>query len=43
MTGISEESMFIFREVKEIKIRYRQQKDELQAKIDTLKKEKEKM
>ena len=43
MTGISEESMFIFREVKEIKIRYRQQKDELQAKIDTLKKEKEKV
>jgi len=43
MTGISEESMFIFREVKEIKIRYRQQKDEIQAKIDALKKEKEKM
>jgi hypothetical protein len=43
MTGISEESMFIFREVKEIKIRYRQQKDEIQAKIDALKKEKEKI
>jgi len=43
MTGISEESMFIFREVKEIKIRYKQQKNEIQAKIDALKKEKEKM
>jgi len=43
MTGISDESMFIYREVKEIKIRYRQQKNEIQAKIDALKKEKEKI
>ena len=35
--------MLIYREVKEIKIRYKQQKDEMQAKIDALKKEKEKM
>ena len=43
MTGISEESMFIFREVKEIKIRYRQQKDKIQARIDELNKEKERI
>ncbi|AKB61032.1 hypothetical protein [Methanosarcina mazei] len=40
MTGISEESLLIYREVKEIKIRYKQQKDEIQAKIDALNKEK---
>ncbi len=43
MKGISDESMLIYKEVKEIKIRYRQQKSEIQAKIDVLKKEKEKM
>jgi hypothetical protein len=43
MTGISDESLFIYKEVKEIKIRYRQQKDEIQAKIDALNKEKERM
>jgi len=43
MKGISDESMFIYKEVKEIKVRYKQQKDEIQAKIDSLKKEKEKI
>jgi hypothetical protein len=43
MTGISDESMLIYKEVKEIKIKYKQQKDEVQAKIDALKKEKERM
>ena len=43
MTGISDESMLIYKEVKEIKIRYRQQKDEIQAKIDALNKEKARM
>ncbi|MEL7665532.1 MAG: hypothetical protein AAGU10_15590 [Methanosarcina mazei] len=43
MTGISDESMLIYREVKEIKIRYKQQKDEIQARIDAFSKEKEKM
>ncbi len=43
MTGISEESLLIYREVKEIKIRYKQQKDEIQARIDALSKEKERM
>lgn len=43
MKGISEESLLIYKEVKEIKIRYKQQKDEIQAKIDALKKEKEKI
>ena len=37
ITGISDESLLIFKEVKEIKIRYKQQKDEIQAKIDELK------
>jgi hypothetical protein len=41
MKGISDESLLIYKEVKEIKIRYRQQKDEIQTKIDALKKEKE--
>ncbi|AKB19621.1 MULTISPECIES: hypothetical protein [unclassified Methanosarcina] len=40
MKGISDESMFIYREVKEIKIRYKQQKDKIQAKIDALNEEK---
>jgi len=43
MTGISDESMFFYKEVKEIKIRYKQQKDEIQVRIDALKKEKERM
>lgn len=43
MKGISDESLFIYKEVKEIKIRYKQQKDEIQAKIDALNKEKEKI
>jgi hypothetical protein len=43
MKGISDESMLIYREVKEIKIRYKQQKNEIQAKIDLLNKEKEKI
>lgn len=43
MTGISDESMIIYKEVKEIKIRYKQQKEEIQAKIDSLNKEKERM
>ena len=43
MTGICDESMLIYKEVKEIKIRYKQQKDEIQAKIDVLNKEKERM
>lgn len=41
MKGISDESLLIYKEVKEIKIRHRQQKNEIQAKIDALKKEKE--
>jgi hypothetical protein len=40
MTGISDESLLIYKEVKEIKLRYKQEKDEIQAKIDALKKEK---
>ncbi len=43
MKGISDESMLFYKEVKEIKIRYRQQKDEIQAKIDELNKEKARM
>ena len=43
MTGISNESMLIYREVKGIKIRYRQQKDEIQGRIEELNKEKERM
>ncbi len=43
MKGISDESLFIYKEVKEIKVRYKQQKDEIQAKIDALNKEKEKI
>jgi hypothetical protein len=40
MKGNSDESLFIYKEVKEIKLRYKQEKDEIQAKIDALKKEK---
>lgn len=43
MKGISDESMLIYKEVKEIKVRYKQQKDEIQTKIDALNKEKEKI
>jgi len=43
MKGISDESLFFYKEVKEIKVRYKQQKDEIQAKIDALSKEKEKI
>lgn len=43
MTGICDESMLIYKEVKKIKIRYKQQKDEIQAKIDELNKEKARM
>jgi hypothetical protein len=43
MKGISDESLLIYKEVKEIKVRYRQQKDDIQAKIDALNKEKEKI
>ena len=43
MKGISDESMLIYKEVKEIKVRYKQQKDEIQAKIDALNKEKKRM
>jgi hypothetical protein len=43
MTGINDESLFIYKEVKKIKVRYKQQKDEIQAKIDELNKEKEKI
>jgi hypothetical protein len=40
MKGISEESMFIYKEVKTIKYRYRQEMDEKRSKIDALNKEK---
>ncbi|AKB28811.1 hypothetical protein MSSIT_2092 [Methanosarcina siciliae T4/M] len=43
MTGISDESMFIYREVKEIKIRYKQEMEEIHAKIDALTKEKDRV
>jgi hypothetical protein len=41
MKGISEESLLIYSEVKEIKIRYKQEMDKKYAKIDALNKEKE--
>ncbi|MHB8103483.1 MAG: hypothetical protein ACYDEF_15255 [Methanosarcina sp.] len=41
MTGISDESLFIYKEVKEIKVRYKQEMDDIHAKIDSLNKEKE--
>jgi hypothetical protein len=43
MKGISDESLLIYREVKEIKIRYKQEMDEKYAQIDELNKEKEKV
>jgi hypothetical protein len=43
MEGISDESLLIYKEVKEIKIRYKQEMNEIQAKIDALNKEKEMM
>ncbi|MDY0245573.1 MULTISPECIES: hypothetical protein [Methanosarcina] len=43
MTRISDESMLIYKEVKEIKVRYKQQKDEIQARIGELNKEKERI
>jgi len=41
MKGISDESLFVYREVKEIKVRYKQQMDDIHSKIDALNKEKE--
>jgi hypothetical protein len=43
MKGISDESLLIYKEVKEIKNRYKQEMDERYAKIDALNKEKEKI
>jgi hypothetical protein len=40
MKGISEESLLIYKEVKEIKDRYKQEMNEIRAKIDALNKEK---
>ena len=40
MKGISEESLLIYKEVKEIKVRYKQEMNEIHAKIDALNKEK---
>jgi hypothetical protein len=40
MKGISDESLLIYKEVKEIKVRYKQEMDEKRAKIDALNKEK---
>jgi len=40
MKGISDESLFIYKEVKEIKVRYKQEMDDIHAKIDSLNKEK---
>jgi hypothetical protein len=40
MKGISEESLHIYKEVKEIKDRYKQEMNEIRAKIDALNKEK---
>jgi hypothetical protein len=40
MKGISEESMLIYREVKTIKDKYKQEMNEKHAKIDTLNKKK---
>ncbi len=41
MKGISDESLLIYKEVKEIKIRCKQEINEIHAKIDALNKEKE--
>lgn len=43
MKGISDESMLFYKEVKEIRVRYKQQKDEIQAKIDEMNEEKGRM
>jgi hypothetical protein len=43
MKGISDESLLIYKEVKEIKDRYKQEMDERYTKIDVLNKEKEKL
>ncbi|MDD3247463.1 MAG: hypothetical protein PHF18_11540 [Methanosarcina sp.] len=43
MKGISDESLLIYKEVKEIKVRYKQEMNEIHAKIDALNKEKEMM
>ena len=40
MKGISDESLLIYKEVKEIKVRYKQEMDEIHAKINALNKEK---
>lgn len=40
MTGISDESLLIYKEVKEIKYRYKQEINEKRAKIDALNREK---
>jgi hypothetical protein len=39
MKGISDESLLIYKEVKEIKVRYKQEMDEIHAKINALNKE----
>jgi hypothetical protein len=41
MKGISDESLLIYKEVKGIKVKYKQEMDEIHAKIDALNKEKE--
>lgn len=41
MKEISDESLFVYIEVKEIKVRYKQQMDDIHLKIDALNKEKE--
>ena len=41
MKGICDESLLIYKEVKEIKVRYRQEMDGVHAKINALNKEKE--
>ncbi|AKB12178.1 hypothetical protein MTHERMMSTA1_14060 [Methanosarcina thermophila MST-A1] len=40
MKGVGEESMVVYREIKAIKDKYKQEMDEKRAKIDTLNKEK---
>jgi hypothetical protein len=40
MKGISYESLLIYKEVKEIKVRYKQEMDEIHAKINALNKQK---
>jgi hypothetical protein len=43
MKGISDESLLIYKEVKEIKVRYKQEMDDRRTKIDALNKEKERV